>query len=147
MEGILAIDQEAKAISRLLQRRDLNSELLTTQISTFEELEFFFPADLINASFCLSFCSANAFPQFWQKITNTLSVGGRFSGHFFGNRDSWCDRDLINCFTRREIETLFQAYAIELFEEEEHSGKTPLGEDRYWHIFHLVARRTQNFEL
>jgi SAM-dependent methyltransferase len=138
---VLAIDQEPKAISRLLHRRDLNSELLTTQISRFEELEFLFPVDLINASFCLPFCSADAFPQFWEKITNALSTGGRFSGHFFGNHDSWCGRDLINCFTRAQIESLFQSYAIELFEEEEHLGKTPLGEDRYWHIFHIVARK------
>jgi trans-aconitate methyltransferase len=49
--------------------------------------------------------------------------------------------ELINCFTRSQVENLLQFYAIELLEEEEHQGFTPLGEDRYWHIFHIVARK------
>jgi len=28
-----------------------------------------------------------------------------------------------------------------MFEEEEHQGITALGEDKYWHIFHIVARK------
>jgi hypothetical protein len=39
------------------------------------------------------------------------------------------------------VETLLNRYNIELLEEEEHPGKTPLGEDRYWHVFHIVAKK------
>ena len=130
---VLAIDKEPDAITRLLARPHLNTQQLTTQIVSFEELQLPESVDLINASFSLPFCSPEAFPNLWYRITNALSTGGRFCGHLFGNRDSWCDCEFINCFTRLQVETLLKPYAIELLEEEEHPGKTPLGEDRYWH--------------
>ncbi|MEM7592720.1 MAG: class I SAM-dependent methyltransferase [Cyanobacteria bacterium P01_A01_bin.83] len=139
--AVLAIDKEADAITRLSARPDFNTLQLTTQIASFEELQLPETVDLINASFCLPFCEPEAFPNLWNKIFNSLASGGRFSGHLFGNRDSWSGNELINTFTRSQVETLLQSYAIELFEEEEHPGKTPLGEDRDWHIFHIVARK------
>ena len=138
---VLAIDKEPDAITRLLARPHINTQQLTTQIVSFEELQFSESVDLINASFSLPFCSPEAFPDLWYRITNALSTGGRFCGHLFGDRDSWCNREFINCFTRLQVETLLKPYAIELLEEEEHLGKTPLGEDRYWHIFHIVAKK------
>ncbi len=138
---VLAIDKEPEAIAGLLSRPHLNTQRLTTQIVSFEKLQLPPEIDLINASFSLPFCSPEAFPNLWDKITNVLSTGGRFCGHLFGDRDSWRDRGLINCLTRSQVETLLKPYAIELFEEEEHLGTTPLGEDRYWHIFHIVARK------
>ncbi|MGB5631826.1 MAG: class I SAM-dependent methyltransferase [Waterburya sp.] len=139
--AVLAIDREVDAITRLLARPNLNTLQLTTQTVSFEELQLPQQINLINASFSLPFCSTGAFPTLWNQIFNSLVTGGRFCGHLFGNRDSWADSELINCFTRSQIETLLQPYGIELFEEEEHPGKTPLGEDRYWHIFHIVARK------
>ncbi|MEM7760289.1 MAG: class I SAM-dependent methyltransferase [Cyanobacteria bacterium P01_A01_bin.40] len=138
---VLAIDREADAINRLLSRPDLNSRQLTTQIISFEELELPKSVDLINASFCLPFCDPDTFPSLWNKIFNSLLDGGRFCGHLFGDRDSWANSELVNCFTRLQVKTLLKPYAIELLEEEEHPGKTPLGEDRDWHIFHIVARK------
>ncbi|GAB4542512.1 MAG: class I SAM-dependent methyltransferase [Pleurocapsa sp.] len=137
---VLAIDKESDAIARLLTRPD--TERLTTQIVSFEDLQLTQQVDLINASFCLPFCSPDAFPTLWNQIFNSLVPGGRFSGHLFGDRDSWKDSGLINTFTRSQVETLLQPYAIELLEEEEHPGTTPLGEDRYWHVFHIVVRKT-----
>ncbi|MEM8721110.1 MAG: class I SAM-dependent methyltransferase [Cyanobacteria bacterium P01_G01_bin.39] len=139
--AVLAVDKEADAITRLLARPNLNTLQLTTKIISFEELQFPTKVDLINASFSLPFCDPQAFPSLWNKIFNSLASGGRFSGHLFGNRDSWSSNELINTFTRSQVETLLQSYAIELLEEESHPGKTPLGEDRDWHIFHIVARK------
>ena len=139
--AVLAIDREPDAITRLLARPNLNTLQLATQIASFEELQLPPKVDLINASFCLPFCSHEAFPSLWNKIFNSLSSGGRFSGHLFGDRDSWSGNKLINTFTRSQVETLLQSYEIELLEEEEHPGKTPLGENRDWHIFHIVARK------
>jgi hypothetical protein len=77
----------------------------------------------------------------WNQIFNSLAIGGRFSGHLFGEKDSWGDSGLINCLRRSQVETLLKPYLIELLEEEEHLGTTPLGEERYWHIFHIVAKK------
>jgi len=137
---VLAIDKEAEAIAKLKSKFYSNEQLIV-QVSTFEELKLTPPIDLINASFCLPFCTAEAFPRVWDHLFESLSRGGRFCGHLFGDRDSWQDGGLIHCQTRSQVETLLQPYEIELLEEEEHPGKTPLGEDRYWHIFHIVAKK------
>ncbi len=139
--AVLAIDKEPDAISRLLARPNINTLQLTTQIISFEDLQLTQQVNLINASFSLPFCSPDAFAGLWSQIYNSLVPNGRFCGHLFGNRDSWCNSELINCFTRLQIENLLTPYEIELLEEEEHPGKTPLGEDRDWHIFHIVARK------
>ena len=139
--AVLAIDKEPEAIARLLARTYLNTQQLTTQIVSFEELQLPKQVNLINASFSLPFCPPEAFPNLWNQIFNSLVAGGRFCGHLFGDKDSWSDSELISCFTSLQVETLLKPYALELLEEEEHLGKTPLGEDRYWHIFHIVARK------
>ena len=139
--AVLAIDKEPDAITRLLARPDINSLQLTTQTVSFEQLQLPKQVNLINASFSLPFCSLDAFPTLWNQIFNSLVPGGRFCGHLFGDRDSWNNSELINTFTLQQVETLLKAYTVELLEEEEHPGKTPLGEDRYWHIFHIVARK------
>ena len=140
--AVLAIDKEPDAIARLLARPDINTLQLTTQTVSFEQLQLPKQVNLINASFSLPFCSPDAFPTLWNQIFNSLVLGGRFCGNLFGERDSWNDSELINTFTLQQVETLLQAYTVELLEEEEeHPGTTPLGEDRYWHIFHIVARK------
>ncbi|WP_036489372.1 class I SAM-dependent methyltransferase [Myxosarcina sp. GI1] len=138
---VLAIDKEPEAIARLQTRPNINSLQLTTQTISFEELQLPKSVDLINASFSLPFCSPEVFPTLWNQIYNSLITGGRFCGHLFGERDSWRNNKLINTFTLQQVTTLLKPYAIELLEEEEHPGTTPLGEDRYWHIFHIVARK------
>ena len=135
--AVLAIDQNPDAIAILRARSIANIDRLATQIASFEKLELPKPVDLINASFSLPFCSNEDFSCLWIQILNSLGTGGRFCGHLFGERDSWRDRKLINCFTLSQVEALLQPYVIEI----EHPGKTPLGEDRYWHVFHIVARK------
>ncbi len=138
---VLAIDKQPEAIAGLLARDNINRELLTTQVMSFEELQLPQGVDLINASFSLSFCHKDAWNNLWETITNAISIGGRFSGNLFGDRDSWRDSGMIHCLSREEMESCLKPYEIELFEEEENFGKTPLGEERYWHIFHVVARK------
>jgi SAM-dependent methyltransferase len=138
---VLAIDRKPDAIDRLLARPQFNTLQLITQIVSFEQLQFPQSLDLINASFSLPFCAVEAFPSLWNQIFNSLVAGGRFCGHLFGDRDSWKDSKLISTFTRSQVETLLKPYAIELLEEEEHLGTTPLGEERYWHVFHIVAKK------
>lgn len=139
---VLAIDQETEAIQRLQAKFEHHPQL-TTQVSSFEELKLPQKVDLVNASFSLPFCSPVAFSSVWENIFNSLKKGGRFCGHLFGDRDSWRDKDFLHCQTRSQVETLLKPYKIELLEEEEHSGQTPLGEARDWHIFHIVAQKNE----
>lgn len=139
--SVLAIDSEETAIARLLSRPDLCLEQLHTQIDRFEGLTLPTGVDLINASFCLPFCAPPAFPSLWSTITAALRPGGRFCGQLLGDRDSWVTHMTVTAHTLTQAEALFAEFELEWFEEEEHPGKTAIGEDKYWHLFHVIARK------
>jgi SAM-dependent methyltransferase len=137
---VLAVDGEQKAFDRLLDR-PIDRDLLETQLMRFENLSLPPAIDLINASFCLPFCPPADFPNLWETIVTSLNPGGIFCGQLFGDRDSWTVFPDRSHHTREQVETLLQPFDIELLDEEEHLGKTAIGEEKYWHIFHIVARK------
>jgi SAM-dependent methyltransferase len=139
---VLGIDGQEEAIAQLRSRDDVNLTLLDTRIETFENLVL--PeasSDLINASFCLPFCAPDAFPRLWATIISALRPGGIFCGHLFGDRDSWAGNYKSHHLTRPQVDALLQPFDLEWFDEEDHPGKTALGEDKHWHIFNIVARK------
>jgi SAM-dependent methyltransferase len=141
---VLAIDAEPAAIDRLVTRSyipEVNLNHLDARIAYLEETSFPQQVDLINASFCLQFCSPDQFPEFWSRLVESLRSGGRFSGQLFGDRDSWIQQANICYHTRAEVEVLLHPFEVEFFEEEAHPGKTALGEEKFWHIFQIVARK------
>ena len=167
---VIAIDSQQEAIEHLIERpknycvmpeasRSAYSEkcglggnpqeqlfqdsatLLETSISRFEDIDLPSGVDLINASFSLPFCEPKSFPDLWNKIFSSLISGGRFCGQLFGDRDSWAEDSNMNFHTLSDINLLLKDFAVELLNEEEHPGKTALGDEKYWHIFHIVARK------
>jgi len=138
---VLAIDGEPQALERLKNRPDITPDRLETRQMRFEHLELPSSANLINASFCLPFCPPDAFPQMWQAITDALAVGGRFCGQLFGDRDTWAIKGTAHYHTRETVETLLAPFNIELLDEEAHPGKTALGDEKFWHIYNIVARK------
>jgi tellurite methyltransferase len=142
---VLAIDGEPAAIAQLRSRTDVELQKLETKLDRFESLTL--PnADLINASFCLPFCPPEHFPALWNTIVSSLNVGGRFCGQFFGDRDSWAIYPNMTFHTHAQIEQLLQPFKVEYLHEEEHSGTTALGEEKHWHIFHLVIQQPHPLE-
>ncbi|MBW4594575.1 MAG: class I SAM-dependent methyltransferase [Brasilonema angustatum HA4187-MV1] len=138
---VLAIDGEAEAIARLLERPDINRQLLETRVVLFQDVVLPESVDLVNASFSLPFCPPKSFPSLWKKIISSLRSGGRFCGQLFGNRDSWAIYTSMNHHTTQQVEMLLQPFEIEMLQEEDHPGKTAIGEEKHWHIFHIVARK------
>lgn len=138
---VLGIDGEKEALSRLLSRPDINRERLETKVMRFEELVLPEAVDLINASFSLPFCPPEHFPNLWEKIVGSLHSGARFSGQLFGERDSWAIYTSMNHHTREQVERLLQPFEVEMLQEEDHPGTTAIGEEKHWHIFHIVARK------
>lgn len=138
---VLGIDGEKEASARLLSRPDINPERLEIQVTRFEEVTLPESVDLVNASFSLPFCPPEHFPGLWEKIVTSLSSGGRFCGQLFGDRDSWAIYTSMTHHTREQVEVLLQPFEVEVFEEEDHPGKTALGEEKHWHIFQIVARK------
>ncbi|MEM6255450.1 MAG: class I SAM-dependent methyltransferase [Cyanobacteria bacterium P01_D01_bin.156] len=138
---VIAIDGELDAIARLRRRSDINRTYLETRVQKFEDLTLPPAVDLINASFCLPFCSPDSFSHLWEEIVTALNPGGRFCGHLLGNRDSWTLYHDINHHTRPQVEQLLTSFEIELLDEEEHPGTTALGEEKHWHLYNIVARK------
>ncbi|MDY6901272.1 MAG: class I SAM-dependent methyltransferase [Cyanobacteriota bacterium] len=137
---VIAIDAQEEAIERLKNYCD-SVTLLDTRISRFENIDLPSEVDLINASFSLPFCEPESFPRLWNKIFSNLISGGRFCGQLFGNKDSWAGDSKMNFHSLPDINLLLKDFAVELLKEEEHPGKTALGHEKHWHIFHIVARK------
>lgn len=141
---VLAIEGEPEAIARLRRRSDIDRTYLETRVQRFEDLTLPPDVSLLNASFCLPFCPPDYFPDLWEDIVAALAPGGRFCGQLFGDQDSWSVYTDMNHHSREQVEQLLSPFILEVFEEENHPGKTALGEDKHWHIFNIVARKRQN---
>lgn len=98
----------------------------------------------VNASFSIPHCLGHEFGPMWSRIVGAIEPGGRFAGQLFGVRDSWTgatDSVPRTFHSRGEVERLLQAFEVEHLEEIERPGKNALGEAKYWHVFHIVARK------
>jgi len=139
---VLAIDGNAEAIAKLCDRQDIDSTWLETQVMRFESLVLPHSVNLINSSFALPFCHPENFSNLWNKITTSLGSGGRFCGQLFGDRDTWATTyPNMTHYPKEKVEELLQPFKVEYFEEEAHHGETAIGEQKYWHIFHIVASK------
>lgn len=139
---VLAIDSAPEAMAKLLSRPDLPvGAEIETQIARYEDMRL--PVcSLVNAGFSLPLCPSTAFSGVWRKITNALRRGGRFSGQFYGDRDSWAGNPQMTHFTEKEAMTILEPFTVEYFEEEEDDSVTPRGTPKHWHIFHIVAKKS-----
>jgi hypothetical protein len=83
----------------------------------------------------------------WRRIRDALPAGGRFSGQWYGTRDSWNGRPGMTFLDREEALALLAGFDAEMFEEEEADSTTPRGKPKHWHIFHIVARKLQEYSV
>jgi SAM-dependent methyltransferase len=135
---VVAVDAEPAALAKL---EALRSPDLTPVLARFEEVPLPLGVQLVNSSFAMPLCEPAQFHALWARIAEALPVGGRFSGQWYGPRDSWVGRPGITFLTRDEARALLQGFALEMFEEEEADSTTPRGTPKHWHIFHIVARK------
>ncbi len=139
--SVLAIDGHPDAIRRLVLRQDLApTPRLRMQLAELETLELP-PARLVNASFTLPFCRPDAFEGLWRTIEGAIEPGGRFAGQLFGDRDTWASLPDRSHQTREEAERLLKGFELERFDEDEHDAADAEGQDKHWHVFHVVARK------
>jgi len=139
---VLAIDKQQEALSQLNSSMpaELNNAL-TTQCTSFENLTELPQSALVNATFSLPFCKPDSFDLLWQIISNCLLPEGRFAGHFFGKEDSWATNTNMTFHTAEAVKKLFPNFTLEAFQEVNKQGKTVSGQEKHWHVFHVVAKR------
>ena len=138
---VIAVDAEPKALHQL-QARDLPEGSDVTPVNArLEEVPIPLGVHLVNSSFAMPLCEAPAFLRTWARIREALPSGGRFSGQWYGPRDSWVGRPGMTFLERDEALAHLDGLDLEMFEEEEDDGVTPRGNAKHWHIFHIVARK------
>ena len=139
---VLAADMNPEALKRLLDRTDLrNRDLLETRLQSLEEIVLSPELYLVNASYALPFCRPEFFPRLWDQIQNSLTIGGRFSGQFFGPKDTWTRNPELSFFSEAELREKFKSFSLEHWHEEEYDGSTALGKAKHWHVFNIVAQK------
>jgi tellurite methyltransferase len=140
--SVTAIDSSAlcKEFAEMLPKE--NFELI---ISSFQDFTFMPQTyDLINAQYALPFHGKKDFDSFIEKIIASLKPGGILVGQFFGIRDGWNTDDSVLAFQTKEevLELLKNLEMVECIEEEK-EGKTASGNEKYWHVFHVIARKVR----
>jgi SAM-dependent methyltransferase len=138
---IVAIDAEAEALRQLANRNLSDADRITPITARLEEIPLPVGVQLVNSSFAMPLCEPEKFHALWERIVEGLPSGGRFSGQWYGVRDSWNERPGITFLEREAAQGMLGAFDIEMFDEEEADSVTPRGNPKHWHIFHIVARK------
>jgi SAM-dependent methyltransferase len=138
---VVAVDNEPEALKQLQARPLPPGHDLTPIQARFEDVPLPLGLSLVNSSFAMPLCEPEAFRRLWERIREALPPGGRFSGQWYGPRDTWAGRSGMTFVTRDDALAMLAGLDLEMFEEEEVDGVTPRGNAKHWHIFHIVARK------
>lgn len=142
---VYGFDIEYESIKRCKDRFRNNNKVILSRDSF---NTFIYPrASLILADASLFFCPTAEFDAVWQKIYESLFVGGIFCGSFLGPNDTMTSSkyskenfwSVNKVFSENDVKSLFTNYAIINFTEHNTSGKTVQGDSHNWHIFSVVA--------
>ncbi len=98
--------------------------------------------DLVNAQYALPFVPRRSFDRVWQKLVASLAPGGVFVGQMFGDRDEWSATESSMTFhsadaARADLKSL----DLLSWREQEGKGHLASGKPKYWHAFHIIARK------
>ena len=111
-------------------------------ISSFAD--FNFPEnsfDIASAMNSLPFNPPETFDAVFQKIKNSLIIGGIFCAKLFGIRDEWSNDSKMTFHTKEQVEKLLSDMEIVYFNEEEKDGTIANGTPKHWHTFDFIARK------
>jgi len=146
---VLAIDQEPESIKILLSRVPPDQRnRLEVKLSSFTDMKLPDNVDLITSN-SLPFLKPEEFSKVWQNIVDHLAIGGRFSGHFFGDKDVYAIRALYPDMTTHShaqvLELFKDRFQIESLEVEKIMHPTLDGSsEELWHAIYVVAKKIKN---
>jgi len=147
---VYGFDIEDESISKCKKRFKNDKDVILSKAG-FSSYQY--PkASLVVADASLFFCPKTEFDYVWNNIYECLYPNGIFCGSFLGPEDTmsgpkydksafWPD---ILIFDEKEVREKFQDYEIYRFTEHKTSGKTPEGIPHDWHIFSVVAKKSNN---
>ncbi|WP_404465953.1 class I SAM-dependent methyltransferase [Vreelandella aquamarina] len=139
-----AFDHHPLAIERVQEsgKAHFGTSLFTCH-ARFDQFEY--PsASLITACMSLFFCHPGVFPTVWKKLTQSLSSGGIFCGHFMGPEDTWArDESLhLTIHTSSMLSSLFaDDYHLIALQEKAEAGTTLMGKNKDWHTYSVILQK------
>jgi tellurite methyltransferase len=136
---VTVIDKE----EQILQiAKDIGSDRLHAKVTTFDRYQY--PRetfDLVNAQFSLPFNPPKTFGNVWKHIKDSLVEDGIFCGQFFGDQDTWAKNRNMTFHKRVNLDTLLGEFEVIKLDEKEWDGTTTVGQQKHWHVFHIIARK------
>lgn len=135
---VYGVDTSAYALGLLRERLPVgaSAHLIEADMASWTVPE----ADVVVAGFSLFFLSQEKLDSFMPKVIEAITPGGLFAGQFLGKNDEWASggHALMDPETLRQM---FQDFELIHFDEVEREGETALKKAKYWHVFHVVARK------
>jgi cyclopropane fatty-acyl-phospholipid synthase-like methyltransferase len=135
---VYGVDMSAHALGVLRERLPVGAKahLVEADMSEWEVP----PADVVAAGFSLFFLSQEKLEAFVPRMLQAIKPGGLFAGQFLGENDEWASRGhgLVDSNMLREI---FRDFELIHFDEVQREGETTLKQAKFWHVFHVVARK------
>ena len=136
---VVAVDVAQEAIDYVRQKLPPDPPVETI-CSSFQDLELD-TYDVAVAIYTLFFLNPQEFSEFWPRVVQSIRPSGLFAGQFLGVNDTWNDRG-YTLHDRGQVEQLFDGgFKVLLLQEEDQDGETALGEQKHWHVFHVIARK------
>jgi hypothetical protein len=95
----------------------------------------------------LPFVESALFADAFRAIAASMREGGVFVGQFFGPDDQFVREaapGAMTSHTREEVDAILRANALVALHSEEarRDGKIGRGRSKFWHVHHVIARRS-----
>ena len=135
---VYGVDTSAYALGILLKRLPVgaNAHLIEADFSEWDLPR----ADVITAGFSLFFLSQEKLDAYLPKMLDAIKPGGLFAGQFLGRNDEWSEKGLALC-DETLLRKAFRDFEFLHFEEVQREGETTLKQAKFWHVFHVIARK------
>jgi cyclopropane fatty-acyl-phospholipid synthase-like methyltransferase len=137
---VTAVDSEPASARGAAAINDKKLHFVPASYEAFE-----FPKnhyDLAAAVYALPFTSPEQFDGVVSGVLNSVKPGGVFAGHFFGEQDGWNDgQNKVNFVSEEKMRGFFKDFDILSLEEEKAEGTTATGDTKYWHVYHVIAKK------
>ena len=133
---VTAIDSEEQ-VKDILENKNLDKTKYEIKIGDFSKMEI--PnADLILANMSLFFVKNN-FEEFLRNLLNKINQKGFIVANFLGKEDDW--NGSKTTIEKEKLLEFFKDFDINYFSEEKYYSKTALGENKFWHVYTIMAQK------
>ena len=99
--------------------------------------------DLVHAGFVLPFVLPHRFDGCFAHLVRCLRPRGLLCGQFFGPHDEFirsAAAGTMSSHNRGDLDRLLAPFEVLELEEVNRQGRIGKGRDKWWHVFHVMAR-------